>query len=50
MFLAEIAGQKKDIELRTQSMADTAEKLAQWVKLADLADARAKGLDKELNI
>lgn len=50
VFLAEIAGQKKDIELRTQSMADTAEKLAQWVKLADLADARAKGLDKELNI
>jgi hypothetical protein len=31
-------------------MADTAEKLAQWVKLADLADARAKGLEKELNI
>ena len=47
VFLAEIAGQKKDIELRTQSMADTAEKLAQWVKLADLAEARAKGLDKE---
>ncbi len=50
VYIAEIAGQKKDIELRTQSMADTAEKLAQWVKLADLADARAKGLEKELNI
>ena len=50
VYIAEIANQKKDIDLATKRMEDTAEKLAQWVKLADLADARAKGLEKELNI
>ncbi|NBR05058.1 MAG: VWA domain-containing protein [Planctomycetes bacterium] len=50
VYIAEIANQKKDIDLTTKRMEDTAEKLAQWVKLADLADARAKGLEKELNI
>jgi hypothetical protein len=50
VYLAEIESQKKEIEQRSRRMEEVSEKLAQWVKLADLAEARAKGLDKELNI
>jgi len=50
LYIAEIAGQKKDIDLRAKRMEEVAEKLAQWVKLADDAGARAKRLENELNI
>ena len=50
LYIAEIAGQKKDIDLRAKRMEEVAEKLAQWVKLADDAEARAKRLENELNI
>ncbi len=49
LYRTEIDAQKKDIEIKNRRMEDVAEKLTQWVKLADLADAKAKSLDKELN-